>query len=50
MTAKPKAKKKKRSRRNPAATKAMKNAFGLWSDREIDSLKYQRKLREEWDR
>jgi len=24
------------------------DAFGIWSDREIDGLEYQRKLRDEW--
>ena len=27
---------------------AIDAAFGLWSDRAIDGLEYQRKLREEW--
>lgn len=26
------------------------DAFGLWSDRKIDGLEYQRKVRAEWDR
>ena len=25
-------------------------AFGIWRDRGIDSLEYERKLREEWER
>lgn len=29
-------------------SKAMDDAFGIWSDREIDGLEYQRKLRDEW--
>jgi metal-responsive CopG/Arc/MetJ family transcriptional regulator len=28
--------------------KAQRNAFGLWGDRKIDGLEYQRKLRSEW--
>jgi predicted transcriptional regulator len=31
-------------RRGQATT----DAFGLWSDREVDGLAYQRKLRAEW--
>jgi len=25
-------------------------AFGIWKDRGVDSLEYERKLREEWER
>ena len=28
--------------------KAIDKAFGLWKDLKIDSVEYQRKLREEW--
>lgn len=28
--------------------KDMRDAFGLWGDRKIDGLEYQRKLRDEW--
>lgn len=29
---------------------ALKAAFGIWKDRGIDAVEYQRKLRAEWDR
>jgi metal-responsive CopG/Arc/MetJ family transcriptional regulator len=29
---------------------ALDAAFGLWKDREIDGLEYQKKMRAEWDR
>lgn len=28
---------------------AMKEAFGIWADRNIDALEYERKIREEWE-
>ena len=29
---------------------ALDAAFGMWKDRDIDGVEYQRKLRAEWDR
>lgn len=29
---------------------AMEDSFGLWKDRGVDGLKYQDRLREEWER
>ncbi|MCX4083406.1 ribbon-helix-helix domain-containing protein [Rickettsia hoogstraalii] len=29
--------------------KAFENAFGLWKDKNLDSLEYQTKLRNEWN-
>lgn len=29
---------------------ALEAAFGMWKDRDIDSVEYQRELRAEWDR
>lgn len=36
------------SRRRNRGNDAIEAAFGLWKDRNIDSLEYQRKLRDEW--
>ena len=33
-----------------ASAVARASAFGLWRDRGIDALAYERQLREEWDR
>ena len=33
-----------------ASAVARASAFGLWRDRGIDALSYERQLREEWDR
>jgi metal-responsive CopG/Arc/MetJ family transcriptional regulator len=33
-----------------ASEEPPEDAFGIWRDREIDSLKYEDKLRSEWDR
>ncbi len=33
---------------NKPNTKPIDEAFGLWKDKKIDSLEYQRKLRDEW--
>ncbi len=30
--------------------RALDAAFGMWKDRGIDALEYERKLRDEWDR
>lgn len=37
-------------RREDEFTKALDAAFGMWKDRGIDGVEYQRKLRAEWDR
>ena len=29
--------------------KSYKSAFGIWKEQNIDSLSYQKKLRDEWD-
>jgi metal-responsive CopG/Arc/MetJ family transcriptional regulator len=33
---------------NRSKSKAIDEAFGLWRGKNIDSLEYQRKLRDEW--
>ena len=33
---------------NRSVPNGMEEAFGIWSDKEIDGLEYQRKLRDEW--
>jgi metal-responsive CopG/Arc/MetJ family transcriptional regulator len=39
-----------RERRQRDHKEALKAAFGIWKDRGIDAVEYQRKLRSEWDR
>lgn len=34
---------------NDHNNKAFENAFGLWKDKNLDSLEYQAKLRNEWN-
>ncbi|MCC8406889.1 MAG: hypothetical protein LN546_03490 [Rickettsia endosymbiont of Ecitomorpha arachnoides] len=34
---------------NDHNNKAFENAFGLWKDKNLDSLEYQTKLRNEWN-
>ena len=36
--------------KNDEFLSALDAAFGMWKDRDIDSVEYQRKLRAEWDR
>jgi Arc/MetJ-type ribon-helix-helix transcriptional regulator len=39
-----------RADRLPKRKQALDRAFGMWKDRGIDSVEYQRALRAEWDR
>jgi hypothetical protein len=51
MATKAKAKRKtKRPRSDSKKRSGIDHAFGLWADRKIDGLEYQRKLRDEWKR
>ena len=45
-----KGKKSKPLKQRAATRGKFHDAFGLWSNRKIDGLEYQRKLRAEWER
>lgn len=42
--------KKRKLKDKQSYLKALEGAFGMWKDRKVDGLEYERKLRAEWDR